>query len=45
MKKLLTLAHSNGLGSRDQLGAAWVASFLGVVLVIGVAIWAAMSLA
>jgi hypothetical protein len=45
MKSLLTLAHPNALGSRRQLGAAWVAAFLGVVLIIAVAVWAAISLA
>jgi hypothetical protein len=45
MTNLLTLARSNALGSRGQLGAAWVAAFLGVVLIIAVAVWAAISLA
>jgi hypothetical protein len=44
MKKLLTLAHSNALGSGGQLGAAWLAAFLGVVLIIAVAVWAVTSL-
>jgi hypothetical protein len=44
MKKLLSLAHPSALGSRGELGAAWVAAFLGVVLIIAVAVWAAMSL-
>ena len=45
MKTLFTLAHTNALGSRGRLGAAWVAAFLGVVLIVAVVIWAAISLA
>ena len=45
MKKFLTLARPSDLGSRGQFGAAWVAAFLGVVLIIAVAVWAAVSLA
>jgi hypothetical protein len=45
MKTLFTLAHPNASGSRGQLGAAWAAAFLGVVLIIAVAVWAAISVA
>jgi hypothetical protein len=37
-------AHPNNLASRGPLGAAWVAAFLGVLLIIATAIWAAASL-
>jgi hypothetical protein len=43
MTKLLTLTQTNTLGSRDQLGLAWTAAFLGVALIIAVAVWAAIS--
>jgi hypothetical protein len=45
MKKLFTLGHLSAFGSGAQLGTAWVAAFLGVLLIIATAVWAATSLA
>jgi hypothetical protein len=44
LKNHLPLAHPNTRASRRQFGAAWVAAFLGVLLIIATAIWAAISL-
>jgi hypothetical protein len=45
MKKLLTLVDATlGLDPRNRFGAAWMAAFLGVVLIITVAVWAAAAL-
>jgi hypothetical protein len=45
MKKALTLADAiANLDPCKRFGAAWMAAFLGVVLIIAVAVWAATAL-
>jgi hypothetical protein len=41
MKKLITLSDTHmGLDPRNVFSTAWVAAFLGVVLIIGAIFWA-----
>ena len=46
MKRIIMLGNTSpSLDPRNRFGTAWVAAFLGVVLIIGTLLWAIMALA